>query len=164
MELDFSERWLFGRLASEAIHPTGAARPLALPIAPAKECDDIDATEDRGIDAVDGVQTSLLPLADGCGRRARNLRHLAHVVRPEPFYASRGMSPVCQCLAPQPLDEGANVFDTPRGRLGTNLDRPGEASFADALPPCALADGDRATRRENGPKADEATFWKVLEI
>ena len=68
-------------------------------------------------------------------------------------------------LARSVLDQAADVLDAPDGDSRAEFDRLGEAAILDPRPPGRLADGNRATRRDDRGKAKKPgirQFGKVF--
>jgi hypothetical protein len=70
--------------------------------------------------------------------------------------AALGMS------SPLPINQRAEIFNTPRGDTGSELDRLRKAARFYARPPCRLADGNRSTATDNRVQSDEAGLRKRI--
>jgi hypothetical protein len=163
-ELRLIEGRRFRLLAMEAEHAAGAAGLLAPVRALFEELDDVDAAEDRGIDAFHGLETVAAPVADSGRRRPCRLGRLADIIGAQALDAPRGVPAIRHPLAAQTLDEGADVLDPPRRRLGTELDGRREAAIAHALPPSRAADRDRAVRRDDRAKTKESGSGEIRGV
>ena len=105
-----------------------------------------------------------MPVAHRSRRRAGRLGGFANIVAASPLDAARAVSTIGHRLAAQAFDQCANIFDAPSGRFRPEFHRLWKAPVPDALPPCALADGDGAVGREDRRKADEAALRKGLKV
>lgn len=149
-KFDFAKGGRFCLLAAKAKHAARPARPLTVVFTTFEESDDIDASENGRIDANDGFEAVLVPVAHRSGRRAGRLGGFANVVAAQPLDVARAMTAIGHRLAPEPFDKGANIFDAPGGRPRSDLDRLGITPVAHALPPSGFAD------RNNGRD------WRLL--
>lgn len=140
-------RWTARLPTLDAVEGSGWTGAPSLRLLGTKELMRVLAPDQCRVLAVNALQPLLQPQPDRMSMGTQDSRQLVYPVEPEALHAPCIESALAHWSGRQPLDQGADILDLPRGRPGAKLDGLGEASGLHAGPPCRPSDWQRSFRR-----------------